>query len=432
MLLGSHHGGGRKTRFLTVLDVGSSKVVCFIACLRPLERAQCLHGRTHSMEILGFGVQRSRGVKSGIVTDMLAAEKSIRLAVDAAEKMAGLIVDSVIVNFSSSRLKSALVSGIARLGGREVTARDMRTALADVSRKAFDTERHIMHSVPISYSLDGDKGIFDPVGMMGGSLGMDVHVVTAEMAPLRNLEACINRAHLSVEAMVATPFASGLSVLMSDEARLGAACIDFGGGTTTFSVFYEGKFVHADALAVGGRHITLDVARGLSMSVEEAERLKVIYGSTFLASADDRRMINVVEIGGERREAQYPRAVLGRIVRARVEEILEMIRDCLSRSGFGHVIGKRVVLTGGASQLTGLPEVARSILGRDVRMGRPLGISKLPSLAKGAAFSSAAGLLIYPQLAGFEERTIQVAVNSLLTGTGGYFQRVSQWLRESF
>ncbi|WP_078719122.1 MULTISPECIES: cell division protein FtsA [unclassified Bartonella] len=432
MFLKSHHGGGRKTRFLTVLDVGSSKVACLIACLRPLKHSQHLHGRTHFMEILGFGVQRSCGIKSGVVMDMLAVEKSIRLAVGAAEKMAGLVVDSVIVNFSSNRLKSAFVNGTVHLGGREVTTRDMRMALADVSRKAFDAERHIVHSVPVSYALDGDKGISDPFGMMGELLGVDVHVVTAETASLRNLEACINRAHLSVEAMVATPFASGLAVLINDEARLGAACIDFGAGTTTFSIFSEGKFVHADTLAIGGHHITLDVARGLSMSIEEAERLKVIYGSTISESAADHHMINVSEIGNEHYKTQYPCAVLGRIIRARVEEILEVLRDCLNCSGFGHIIGKRVILTGGASQLTGLPEMARNILGRSVRIGRPLGVSRLPAPAKGAAFSSAVGLLIYPQLAGFEEKTIQTTVRQLSTGTGGYFQRVGQWLRESF
>ncbi|WP_455480369.1 cell division protein FtsA [Bartonella sp. B12(2025)] len=432
MLLGSHHVGSRKTRFLTVLDVGSSKTVCLIACLRPLKHTHYLHGRTHSIEILGFGVQRSRGIKSGIVMDMFSAEQSIRLAVDAAEKMAGLVVDSVIVNFSSSRLQSALINGMVRLNGREVTRRDVRMAFADISRKVFDTERHVVHSVPVSYVLDGDKGIFDPVGMTGELFGVDVHVVTAEIASLRNLETCINRAHLSVEAMVVTPFASGLAVLMNDEAHLGAACIDFGGGTTTFSVFFEGKFVHADALAVGGHHVTLDVARGFSMSITEAERLKVVYGSALLTSADERHMINVAEIGSEHREIQYPRAVLGRIIRARVEEILEMVRDCLNRSGFGHIIGKRVILTGGASQLTGLPEMARTILGRNVRIGRPLGISRLPSLAKGAAFTSAVGLLIYPQLVGFEEKTMQTAVNHLSMGTRGYFQRVGQWLRESF
>ncbi|KEG16961.1 cell division protein FtsA [Bartonella bacilliformis] len=432
MFLSLPHGGWRKTRFLTVLDVGSSKIVCLIACLHPLEHARHLYGRTHSIEILGFGMQRSCGIKSGVIMDMVAAERSIRLAVDAAEKMAGLVVDSVIVNFSSSCLKSSFINGTVCLDGHEVTPYDVRMALADVSRKAFDAEHHIVHTVPAFYALDGNKGIVDPIGMIGKTLGVNVHVVTAETAPLRNLETCINRAHLSVEAMVATPFASGLSVLINDEARLGAACIDLGGGTTTLSVFSEGKFVHTDVLPVGGHHVTLDVARGFSMSIEEAERLKIVYGSTFSMSADDRCMINVLEIGNGHHETEYPRAVLGRVIRARVEEILEMMRDRLNRSGFGHIIGKRVILTGGASQLTGLPEMARNILGRNVRIGRPLGISRLPSFAKGATFSSAVGLLIYPQLVGFEKKTVQTAVKYLSTGRGKYFQRVGQWLRKTF
>lgn len=430
-LLGSGHGGLRKTRLLTVLDMGSSKVVCVIARLRPLDHNQYLPGRTHHIEILGFGVQRSRGIKSGVVMDMAAAEQSVRLAVDAAEKMSGLVVDSLIVNFSSARLKSAVVQGNLDINGREVSERDVRSVLADASRHAFALDRHIVHSVPLSYSLDGEKGILDPIGMTGERLGVDVHVMTAESVPLRNLEACINRAHISVEAMVATPFASGLSVLVGDEARLGAACIDIGGGTTTFSVFSQGRFVHADAFPVGGNHVTLDIARGFSMPLDAAERLKVMHGSALSGGIDDRHMISIAPIAGEQSEMQYPRAVLTRIIQARVEEILEMVRDRLNRSGFGHVIGKRVVLTGGGCQLTGLPETARKILGRNVRVGRPLGVSGLPALAKGSAFSAVVGLMIYPQAASFEEKFVHTA-SQLKTGTGGRFQRVGQWLRESF
>lgn len=430
-LLGAGHNGLRKTRLLTVLDMGSSKVVCVIARLRPLDHMQYLPGRTHHIEILGFGVQRSRGIKSGVVMDMAAAEQSVRLAVDAAEKMAGLIVDSLIVNFSSARLRSNIVHGDLNVSGHEVSMRDVRSVLANASQKAFALDRHIVHSIPISYSLDSEKGISDPVGMTGNSLGVDVHVLTAETVPLRNLEACINRAHISVEAMVATPFASGLSVLVEDEARLGAACIDIGGGTTTFSVFSDGRFVHADAIAVGGNHVTLDIARGFSMPLEDAERLKVMHGSTLPGGADDRHMISISPISDEHSEMQYPRAVLTRIIQARVEEILEMVRDRLNRSGFGHVIGKRIVLTGGGSQLTGLPETARKILGRNVRVGRPLGVSGLPTLAKGAAFSAVVGLMIYPQTASFEEKIVHT-IGQVNTGTGGRFQRVGQWLRESF
>ncbi|OYR13665.1 cell division protein FtsA [Brucella grignonensis] len=425
---------GRKVRLLTVLDVGSSKVSCVIARLRPHESGALLPGRTHRMEVLGIGHQRSRGVKSGVIIDLDAAEQSIRLAVDAAERMAGLTVDSLIVNISAGRLKSETFTASVNLGGHEVEQTDIRRVLAAGAKQALAAERHLVHSLPVGYTLDGERGIRDPLGMLGDSLGVDMHVLTADAAPLRNLELCVNRCHLSVEAIVATPYASGLAALVGDEAEMGAACIDMGGGTTTISVFSEGKFIHADAVAIGGNHVTMDVARGFSTRMEDAERLKVMYGSALPSAADDRDLISVPPIGDDERDVpnQYPRSVLTRIIRARVEETLELVRDRLNQSGLGHIVGKRVVLTGGASQLPGMPEAARRILARNVRIGRPLGIAGLPEAAKGAAFSATVGLLIYPQVAGIEERSVKAASSGLMTGTGGRIQRVSQWLKESF
>lgn len=432
----SSQGGtaGRKVRLLTVLDVGSSKVSCVIARLRPHESGALLPGRTHRMEVLGIGHQRSRGVKSGVIVDLDAAEQSIRLAVDAAERMAGLTVDSLIVNISAGRLKSETFTASVNLGGHEVELTDIRRVLAAGAKQALAAERHLVHSLPIGYTLDGERGIREPLGMLGDSLGVDMHVLTADAAPLRNLELCINRCHLSVEAIVATPYASGLAALVGDEAEMGAACIDMGGGTTTISVFSEGKFIHADAIAIGGNHVTMDVARGFSTRMEDAERLKVMYGSALPSAADDRDLISVPPIGDDERDVpnQYPRSVLTRIIRARVEETLELVRDRLNQSGLGHIVGKRVVLTGGASQLPGMPEVARRILARNVRIGRPLGIAGLPEAAKGAAFSATVGLLIYPQVAGIEERSVKAASSGLMTGTGGRIQRVGQWLKDSF
>lgn len=426
--------GGRRTRLLTVLDVGSSKVSCVIARLRPREESSLLPGRTHHMEVIGFGHQKSYGVKSGVIIDLDAAEQSIRLAVDAAERMAGLTVDSLIVNLSAGRLKSETYTAQINLGGHEVEQRDVRRVLAAGARQSLVSERHVLHSLPVAYTLDGERGIRDPMGMLGDSLGVDMHVLTADSAPLRNLELCINRCHLSVEAIVATPYASGLAVLVDDEAEMGAACIDMGGGTTTISVFSEGKFIHGDAVAIGGHHVTMDIARGFSTRLDDAERMKVMYGSALASIADDRDLISVPSIGDDDRDVpnQYPRSVLMRIIQARVEETLELVRDRLNQSGVGHIVGKRVILTGGASQLPGMSEAARRILARNVRIGRPLGVSGLPVAAKGAAFSAIAGLLIYPQVAGVEERSVRATEKGLLTGTGGRIQRVGQWLRESF
>ena len=210
--------------------------------------------------------------------------------------------------------------------------------------------------------------------------------------------------------------------------------IDMGGGTTTISVFAEGKLVHADAVPLGGHHVTTDLARGLSTRIEDAERLKVVHGSALPNSADERDVdLGAADRRGRARQpTQVPRALVSRIVRAGIEETLELIRDRIQRSGFSPIVGKRVVLTGGASQLTGLPEVARRILARNVRIGRPLGVSGLPAAAKGPAFSTAVGLMIYPQVADMETHATAGRPALVAAGNSGRIARMGQWLKESF
>lgn len=431
---GQKDTAGGRSGIVTVLDIGSSKVCCVIGRLRPCEESERLPGRTHKVKVIGIGHQKSMGVKSGVIIDLDRAEQAIRLAVDAAERMAGLTVESLFVNVSAGRLASSVFSSTVNLGGHEAGAGDIKRVLAAGAKQAMRAEREVVHSLPIGFSLDAEKGMRDPSGMIGDVLGVDMHVLTADAAPLRNLELCVNRAHLSIERLVATPYASGLSALVDDEAEMGAACIDLGGGTTTISIFAEGKFVHAEVLPIGGGHVTMDLARGLSTRREHAERLKVMHGSALPAIDDDRDMVTVQPMGPDEGEAQQaPRAVMNKIIRARVEETLELVRDRLNRSGFGNVVGKRVVLTGGASQLAGLPETARRILARNVRLGRPLGVTGLPEAAKGPAFATTVGLLIYPQVAGYESRHGQGGgLRFRATGTGGRLQRVSQWFRDSF
>lgn len=429
-------GAARRSGIITVLDVGSSKVCCIIARLMPAEEGRALRHRTHRVKVIGIGHQQSQGMKSGVIVDLDRAEEAIRLAVDAAERMAGLTVDSLIVNVSAGRLRSETISASINLGGHEVAQSDINRVLAAGARQGLETEREVVHSLATGFSLDAERGIRDPRGMVGSELGVDMHILTADAAPLRNLELCINRSHLSVERMVATPYASGLAALVDDEAQMGAACIDMGGGTTTISVFAEGKFVWADALPVGGNHVTMDLVRGLSARLEDAERLKVMHGSALISSSDDRDIVSIHPMGADPSEQpiQVPRAVMTRIIRARIEETLEMVRDKLNRSGYGGLVGRRVVLTGGASQLVGLPEATRRLFGRNVRLGRPLGVAGLPEAAKGAAFSASVGLLIYPQVAEFENRGRggKSGIFTRATGTGGRFQRVSQWLKSNF
>jgi cell division protein FtsA len=424
----------RRATTVTVLDIGTTKVVCLIGRLMPKEESQILPGRTHVIEIIGVGHHKSHGVKAGVIVDVEAVENSVRKAVHAAERRAGLTVESLIVNVSAGRLKSEHYTSEIDIGGHEVESADLKRVLAAVSRQIGDPQRVALHSLPISFSLDGEKSIRDPLGMYGDQLGLKMHVLTAEQPPLRNLELCINRSHLTVEAMVATPYASGLAALVDDEAEIGCACIDMGGGTSTISVFSEGRMVFADAIALGGHHVTMDLARGLSTGLDDAERLKVVHGAAFPVAQDDTDTVSVPPIGesGSDMPIQMPKALLVRIVRARIEETLELIRDRIQRSGYAPVVGRRIVLTGGASQLTGISDAARRILSRNVRIGRPLGVAGMPAAAKGPAFSTAVGLMIYPQIASLESRgNAGRGLFSPAVG-GGRLARVGQWLKESF
>ncbi|GAB4355845.1 MAG: cell division protein FtsA [Oricola sp.] len=422
---------------MTVLDIGSTKTACIIARMVPNDGGQFLPGRTHAPEVIGIGHTKSLGVKSGLINDLDAAEQSIRHAVDAAERMAGLTVESIIVNISAGRLASHISSASIDLDeNRPISKADIRKVLKAGIARASNVDRTVLHMLPVDHVLDGERGIVDPRGMIGHELTLNMHVLTADSAPLRNVELCVNRAHLSVEAMVATPYASGLSALVDDELDLGCACVDMGGGTTSVAIFADRAFIHADSLPVGGHHVTMDIARGFSCRLEHAERLKVMQGSALATPSDERDVIQVPSIGDEDQGdvTQVPRSLLNRIIAARVEETLEMLRDRINKSGYSSIVGKRVVLTGGAAQLTGLPELARRILGRNVRIGRPLGVAGLPTAAKGPAFATAAGLMIYPQVADNDQSTMKFSDPFRIAGTGtdGPLGRMTQWLKESF
>jgi cell division protein FtsA len=423
----------RRSALVAALDIGSSKVACLIARLRPHPPQQVLTRRSHAIEVVGFGHAAARGTKAGGVINLAQAEEAIRQAVDGAEHMASVEIESVVLSVSAGRLASELLAAEIKVAGSPVSEGDIARVLGAGNRHSMREGRVVLHSLPIGYSIDGGNGIRDPRGMLGSRFGVDMHVATTDIAAARNLMLAVERCHLAVEAMVANPYASGLSVLADDEADLGAAVVDMGAGTTTMAVFLGGRFVHSEGFALGGHNVTLDIARGLNCSVAHAERIKTFYGSVLVGGSDERDMITVPAVNEDEREhGQFvPRSAVVHIIRPRVEEILEMVRDRLAGCSFAAETRGRVILTGGASQMTGLPELAARILGRSVRIGRPLGIAGLPDVAKGAAFAAATGLLVYPQAAcleHFETRSRRY----LASGTGGYLARVGQWLRESF
>ena len=423
----------RRSVMVAALDVGSSKVVCLIGRLRPRGPQQVLTRRSHSVEVIGFGHTLAHGTKAGTVVNLVQAEDAIRRAVDAAERMASVEIESVVLSISSGRPTSALFAAEIELVGSAVTENDIARVLSAGSRHSLRDGRAVLHSLPVGYSIDGVNGVRDPRGMLGSRFGVDMHVATTDIAAARNLMLAVERCHLDVEAMAASPYVAALAVLADDEVDLGAAVVDMGAGTTTIAAFQAGRLVHIDGFALGGHHVTMDLARGLNARIADAERIKTLYGTVLSGGLDERDMITVPPLEEhEREQAQLvSRATLVSIIKPRVEEILEMVRDRLAACPIASDRRGHVVLTGGASQLNGLPELAARLIGRPVRLGRPLGIGGAPDAAKGPAFAVAAGLLVYPQAAHLEHFEAR-RKRQLMTGTGGYFARVGRWLRESF
>src|ERR1700756_4359851 len=423
----------RRAALVACLDIGTSKIACMIARLKPCPPKDALRGRTHAVELIGYSQIQSRGVKAGGVVDLAECEQAVRQAVSLAERMAKVRVESVLLSVSGGRLQGQLIEAAADIHGNAVTPADMGRIISTGMRHATGEGRTVLHALPVGYALDGVKGIRDPRGMVARQFGVDMNVVTSDATVAKNLMLVVERCHLNVEAMAASPYVAGLSVLTDDEADLGAAVVEMGAGTTSIAIYSGGRFVHASGFAVGGQHITMDLARGLSACIADAERIKTLYGTVLTGGSDARELMSVPTAGDEQDLPQIvSRATIANIVRHRAEEIFEMVRDRLADSPFAAEPRARVVLSGGASQLTGTPELATQILGRPVRVGRPLGFGRLPSEAKNAAFAVPAGLLVYPQYVHHEHVEPRHTRQQVKTGTGGYFGKVGRWLREGF
>src|SRR3954449_4404939 len=422
----------KRTAMAASLDIGTSKVACMIARLKPCPPSEALRGRTHLVELIGYSQIQSRGMKAGAVVDLAECEQAVRQAVALAERMAKVRVDSVLLSVSGGRLQGQLVEAAADVKGGAVTAADVSRVTSAGMRHATGGGRTVLHALPVGYSVDGVKGIRDPRGMVARQFGVEMNVVTTDAAVARNLMLVVESCHLNVEAMAASPYVAGLAVLTDDEADLGAAVVEMGAGSTTLATYSAGRFVHAGGFAVGGQHITMDLARGLSACIADAERIKTLYGTVLTGGSDARELMSVPAAGDERDAPQIvSHATIANIVRQRAEEIFEMVRDRLADSPFAAEPRARVVLSGGASQLTGTVELATRILNRPVRIGRPLGFGRLPSEAKSASFAVPAGLLVYPQYAHLEHVEPR-HTRQLSTGTDGYFGKVGRWLREGF
>jgi cell division protein FtsA len=403
---------------IAALDIGSTKIACFVA-----------RSEGQGTRVVGVGHQISRGVRAGAVVEMESAAEAITNAVYAAEQIAGETLKSVVVGTTCGNPASHDVAVDVAISGHEVNDADLRRVAGNGRSQVAAPNRRLLHAIPVSYAIDGSRGIRDPRGMCGERLGVRMHAVSAEESALRNLEAVIGRCHLDVESLVVAPYAAGLACLVEDEMDLGATVIDMGGGVTSISVFFDGNAVWTDAIPIGGGHVTSDIARGLSTPVAHAERMKTLYGSCMTASADEREIIDVPLVGEEEQDQanHVPKSILTGIIRPRIEETFEHVRARLEAGGWHRSAGRRVVLTGGASQLNGVRELAGTILDKQVRAGRPIRLKGLSDQTGGPAFAVCAGLIAHALAP--QEAPRHVAAPA--AAGSGWMGRVGLWLREN-
>ncbi|MGE0223964.1 MAG: cell division protein FtsA [Acetobacteraceae bacterium] len=401
-----------------VLDIGTTKIACLI-------------GRVESdgrLRVLGFGWHKGRGVRGGSIVDLDEAERAIRACVGQAEDMADTRLRAVTVNLSCGQPESRLYNVQWPAGGRAVSDDDIRGVVNEGRVRAAVDGRVAIHAMPLHFAVDATDHVTDPRGLFCTTLTARLHIIDAVSTALRSLEACIGRCDLEIEELVSAPMAAGLSTLVDDERELGVTIIDMGGGTTGMAVFAENQLMHTAQLPIGGLHVTKDLATGLSTTLAHAERLKTLYGNVESSPDDETELLPVPLVGEEEDHqlARVPRSMVVNIIRPRIEETFEYVKDRLDSSGMARAAGNRVVLTGGACQLPGLREMAARMLNRQVRLGRPTALRGLPELASGPAFATAAGLLSWSAGNGRTFHDVDMDVER----PAGLFRKLVNFLKE--
>jgi cell division protein FtsA len=373
-----------RSGLIAALDVGSSKIACIIG------RAE--HG---GIQVLGSALHESQGIRSGAVTNLDLAEQSIRAAVDAAEQLADHRIQDVILAVQCGQPKSINQRAEAAASGTLINDTHLRALLSDAKRRCKEPGYETIQAAPTGYVVDQSRGVSDPRGMYCDRLGVSVHAVAVRAGPLQNLRLAVERCHLTIARQLYSPYASALATLTPDEMSLGVTLIDMGGGCTSIAVFQEDALVHVDCVPIGGAHISADIAKMLSAPLAAAERIKTLYGSA-LGELDSGDVIEVPLMGEERERGaeRVRRAIVTRIIQARLEEILNEIQIRLRKSGYDVAAGRRTVLTGGAAQLAGAREMTAQVLNKQVRLGRPQTFPGLAAAVAGPAYSTALGLLI--------------------------------------
>ena len=409
---------------IAVLDIGSSKTCCTIA----------RSGSGDDFEILGIGHQATSGLSKGKILNLDKLRASVGTAIHMAEKKSRETIQSVVLSMSSPDLVSDHREVEISLPALEVRDKDLRR-LHYLAQQALITEfpdRIPLHVIPLSYKVDASHDIVDPTGMFGHTLSGKLHIITTSKSNLNHLVSCISRCHLDVSMVVAAPYASAHSALTEEDKQLGTTLIDMGADTTSFILFEHGTPLFVGCIPVGGQHITSDIARGLGISLSNAERLKNLYGYALAIGEDENQYIRVPSASGnvDGESIEISRRDLVQIIQARLEECFELVMIHLKRHGYWERVGQSIVLTGGASQMLGLPSLATHILKKRVRVACPHGLKGVQSSYLTPTFAASFGLLSFTQdylsraQPENEEKEKLLSLESV--------RRLGTWLRENF
>ena len=421
---------------VAVLDVGSNKIACLVLRIDqsgkglPDDGAGSLAGQV-GFRVIGAATTRSRGVNFGEIDSLPEAERAIRTAVQAAQKMANIRVDHVIACFSGADPKSYGLTGEVEIEDQAVSEQDISRVLAACDVPDYGTNREVLHAQPVNFALDHRSGLSDPRGQIGHNLSTDVHMLTVDATAVHNLAYCLKRCDLELAGVASSSYVTGVSCLVEDEQELGAACIDMGGGTTGISIFIKKHMIYADTVRMGGDHVTSDISKALQIPTNLAERIKTFYGGVVATGRDDLERIELKTETGDWNHDQRDVSVaeLIGIMRPRVEEILEEVRYRLDIAGFDHLASQQIVLTGGASQIPGLDGLAARILGQRVRLGRPLRVHGLPQAATGPGFSSSVGMCLFAARPQDESWDFDLPVERYPSKS---LRRAVQWFKENW
>ena len=375
----------KNENIITVIDVGSAKT-----CALAVEITEA------GLRYVGHGVTESRGSRKGVIVDLEKAVGSVQKAVEEAEQVAQLPLESAVVGISGAHIRGLNSQGGISLGtrAREISREDIRLAVERARNVQLPEDREVLHLLPQEFILDEQTGIRDPAGMIGRQLEVRVHVVTASASASQNVVTTLNRAGMHVDDTVYEALACADATLRSDERELGVCLVDIGAGSSDVIVVHEGVVIHTSVIPIGGDHFTNDVAVGLRTPLSDAEKIKKQFGNAVVTRIPEGNEIEVPSVG-DRPSRLMQQRLLGEILEPRARELMEMLRDTLRHAGIFDMVGAGTVVTGGGARLQNMLEIAEDVLRKPSRLGMPLPIAKLPVALAEPEYATTIGLVFY-------------------------------------